>query len=108
MGGRAQCMRKWGPFRRGEGPAVAEKVQAAVRTGPSRTEFREYPMPEVPADAALLKMEVAGICGTDVKLYAHPPNDKPTIMGHENIGTIARAGREFTARKGFKEGDLVF
>src|SRR6266702_4652347 len=65
-------------------------------------------MPEVPEDAALMKMEVAGICGTDVKLYKHPPNDKPTIMGHENIGYIAKAGREFTQRKGFKEGDLVF
>jgi D-arabinose 1-dehydrogenase-like Zn-dependent alcohol dehydrogenase len=45
---------------------VAEKVQAAVRTGPSKTEFREFPMPDVSADSALLKMEVAGICGTDV------------------------------------------
>src|SRR5262245_39701400 len=67
---------------------VVEKVLAAVRTGPSRTEFREYPMPEIPPDGALMKMEVAGICGTDVKLYAHPPNNKPTIMGHENIGVI--------------------
>ena len=73
-----------------------EKVLAAVRTGASRIEMREYPMPEIPADSALLKMEVAGICGTDVKLYAHPPHDKPTIMGHENIGYIAKAGREFT------------
>ena len=53
-------------------------------------------------------MEVAGICGTDVKLYKTPPSGEPVIMGHENIGTIARAGREFTQRKGFKEGDLVF
>ena len=87
---------------------MAEKVLAAVRTGPSKTEIREYPMPDVPTDAALMKMEVGGICGTDVKLYKHPPNDKPTIMGHENIGYIAKAGREFTQRKGFKEGDLVF
>ena len=62
---------------------MAEKVLAAVRTGPSKTEIREYPMPDVPEDAALLKMEVAGICGTDVKLYKHPPTPKPTIMGHE-------------------------
>jgi threonine dehydrogenase-like Zn-dependent dehydrogenase len=87
---------------------VAETVLAAVRTGPSKTEFRDYPMPDIPEDAALLKVEVGGICGTDVKLYKSPPNNAPTIMGHENIGTIAKAGREFTRRKGFKEGDLVF
>ncbi len=87
---------------------MAEQVLAALRTGPSQTEFREFPMPDIPEDAALLKMEVAGICGTDVKLYKKPPNNAPTIMGHENIGYIAKAGREFTRRKGFKEGDLVF
>src|SRR5213595_3703928 len=87
---------------------MSEKVLAAVRTGPSRTEIRDYPMPDIPEDAALMKMEVAGICGTDVKLYAHPPSAAPVIMGHENIGVIAKAGREFTRRKGFKEGDLVF
>ena len=48
---------------------MAESVLAAVRVGPSKTEIREYPMPDVPDDAALMKMEVAGICGTDVKLY---------------------------------------
>jgi threonine dehydrogenase-like Zn-dependent dehydrogenase len=87
---------------------VVESVLAAVRVGPSKTEIREYPMPDVPDDAALMKMEVAGICGTDVKLYKTPPTKAPVIMGHENIGTIAKAGREFTRRKGFKEGDLVF
>jgi threonine dehydrogenase-like Zn-dependent dehydrogenase len=85
-----------------------EKVLAAVRTGPHRTEFREYPMPEVPEDGALLKMEVAGICGTDVKYYAKPPIADPVIMGHENIGYLAKAGKQFMARKGVKEGDLVF
>jgi threonine dehydrogenase-like Zn-dependent dehydrogenase len=87
---------------------MVEKVLAAVRTGPGKTEILEYPMPDVPPDGALMKMEVAGICGTDVKLYKHPPNDKRTIMGHENIGIIAKAGREFVTRKGFGEGDLVF
>ena len=84
-----------------------EKVLAAVRVGPSKTEIREFPMPEVPYDGALMKMEVAGICGTDVKLYKTPPSGAPVIMGHENIGFIAKAGREFTRRKGFREGDLA-
>jgi threonine dehydrogenase-like Zn-dependent dehydrogenase len=87
---------------------VTEQVLAAVRTGPGKTELREYPIPDIPEDAALLKMEVAGICGSDVKLYQHPPTGAPVIMGHENIGTIAKAGREFVRRKGFREGDLVF
>ena len=51
---------------------MAETVLAAVRTGPSKTEIRDYPMPDIAEDAALLKMEVGGICGTDVKLYKHP------------------------------------
>jgi threonine dehydrogenase-like Zn-dependent dehydrogenase len=87
---------------------MAEPVLAAVRTGPGRTELREFPMPEVPDDGALLRVEVAGICGTDVKMYAAPPSDAPVIMGHENVGVIAEAGRTFTERQGVREGDRVF
>lgn len=87
---------------------MTSQVLAAVRTGPSQTELREFPMPDVPDDGALLKMEVAGICGTDVKFYAKPPIDDPVVMGHENIGYIAKAGKQFLERKGVKEGDLVF
>jgi threonine dehydrogenase-like Zn-dependent dehydrogenase len=66
-------------------------------------------MPEISMDSALLKVEVAGICGTDVKLYKSPPSDTvPVIMGHENIGYIAKAGSGYSKRKGFREGDLVF
>ncbi len=87
---------------------MTETVLAAVRTAAHQTEFREYPMPDIPEDGALLRVEVAGICGTDVKLYGKPPSDAPVIMGHENIGYIAKAGKQFMARKGVKEGDLVF
>ena len=85
-----------------------EKVLAAAKVGPSQIELREFPMPDVPDDSALLKMEVAGICGTDVKMFKQPLKGAPVIMGHENIGYIAKAGRTFTQRKGLKEGDLVF
>ena len=85
-----------------------EKVLAAVRIGPRLTEIREFPMPDISGDSALMKMEVAGVCGTDVKMYQAPLSNAPVIMGHENIGVIAKAGSEFTRRKGFREGDLVF
>jgi threonine dehydrogenase-like Zn-dependent dehydrogenase len=87
---------------------VAETVLAAVRTAPRTTELREFPMPEIPDDGALLRMEVAGICGTDVKMYAKPVIQEPVIMGHENVGTIAKAGRKFTQLHGLGEGDRVF
>ncbi len=87
---------------------MTETVLAAVRTGAHKTELREYPMPEIPPDGALLKMEVAGICGTDVKFYAKPPIADPVIMGHENIGYIAKVGKQFGDRKKVSEGDLVF
>jgi len=85
-----------------------ESVLAAVRVAPSKTEIREFPMPDIPPEYALSRMEVAGICGTDVKLYREPPSSAPVIMGHENVGYIAKAGSEFSKRQGFKEGDLVF
>src|SRR6201988_4090252 len=87
---------------------MADSVLAAVRVAPSTTEIRELPMPELSDDAALLKVEVAGICGTDVKMYAKPPFTEPVIMGHENVGVIAKAGRTFSERKGLAEGDRVF
>jgi threonine dehydrogenase-like Zn-dependent dehydrogenase len=87
---------------------MGERVLAAVRTAPSKTELREFPMPDVPDDGALLKMEVAGICGTDVKMYAKPVIDAPVIMGHENVGAIVSAGRGFVERQGLGEGDRVF
>ncbi len=87
---------------------MAQQVLAAVRTGPGETVLREFPLPEIPEDGALLEMEVAGICGTDVKVYRAPRIAEPVIMGHENVGVITRAGRKFRERKGVGEGDRVF
>ncbi len=87
---------------------MGERVLAAVRTAPKTTELREFPMPEIPEDGALLKVEVAGICGTDVKMYAKPVIEGPVIMGHENVGVIEKAGRKFLERQGLQEGDRVF
>jgi threonine dehydrogenase-like Zn-dependent dehydrogenase len=87
---------------------VSEKVLAALKVGPSTTELREMDLPEVPPDAALMKVEVAGVCGTDVSQYRLPLRGGPLIMGHENVGYLARVGSLFAKHKGVKEGDLMF
>lgn len=87
---------------------MPERVLAAVRTAPSTTEIREFPMPAIPDDSALVRVEVAGICGTDVKMYAQPPFPDPVIMGHENIGIVERSGATFRERHGVRDGDRVF
>ncbi len=87
---------------------MPEKTVVALKTAASTTEIREFELPDVPPDAALLKVEVAGVCGTDVSQYKLPLRGAPLIMGHENVGYLARVGSEFEKHKGFKEGDLVF
>src|SRR5919202_5169520 len=87
---------------------MPETVLAAVRTAPRTTELREFPMPEIPEDGALMRVEVAGICGTDVKMYAKPVIKAPVIMGHENVGTIVEAGPAFVEGQGLRAGDRVF
>jgi threonine dehydrogenase-like Zn-dependent dehydrogenase len=87
---------------------MADQVIAAVRTAPGTTELREFARPHIAEDAALLRVEVAGICGTDVKMYAKPPFTDPVIMGHENIGVIDEAGPKFLERHGVAIGDRIF
>ena len=88
--------------------ADSGKSLAALKVGASTTELREFDLPDLPPDAALLKVDVAGVCGTDVSQYKLPLRGAPLIMGHENVGTLAKVGRLFAEHKGFKEGDLVF
>lgn len=78
---------------------------AAVTTGKRQTELRELSIPDVPTDAGLLKVEAAGVCGSDVGAYNREL--PPRVMGHENVGQIAAVGASAARRWGVAEGDLV-
>src|SRR4029078_6246038 len=88
--------------------AATEKTLAALKVGPSTTELREFDLPDIPHDAALLKIEVAGVCGADGSQSKRPLRGAPLIMGQESVGFLAKVGRDFERLKGFTEGDLVF
>lgn len=57
-------------------------------------ELRRYPLPdEIEPGAMLVKVEMAGICGTDVHLWkGQLPIPRPIIMGHETVGVIEDMG----------------
>jgi L-iditol 2-dehydrogenase len=57
--------------------------------------IREVPIPEIGPGAILVKVEMAGICGTDVHQQKGELTIKsplPNIQGHETIGRIAKLG----------------
>ena len=80
-------------------------IRAATTVGRLKTEIREYALPEIAPDAGLLKVEAAGVCGSDWHAYNA---DRPArIMGHENVGRIYQLGPIAAQRWGLKEGDRV-
>jgi threonine 3-dehydrogenase len=81
-------------------------VKAAARPG---FELRDVPRPTMRDDEVLIRVRRAGVCGTDVHIYAwdawaqgrcHPP----FIVGHEFAGDVVEVGRLVTD---VREGDRV-
>lgn len=75
-------------------------------------EIRQYSLPEkIELGAVLVKVEMAGICGTDVHLWkGQLPIPRPIILGHETVGVIERMGEgletDWTGEP-LREGDRV-
>jgi putative phosphonate catabolism associated alcohol dehydrogenase len=74
--------------------------------------LREYPLPDkLEPGAALVRTEMAGICGTDVHLWkGELPIQLPVILGHETVGRVVELGagleRDWTGLP-LKPGDRV-
>ncbi|HUI25000.1 MAG TPA: zinc-binding dehydrogenase [Candidatus Kryptonia bacterium] len=83
-------------------------TRAIVQTGPRELELRELPIPDIGDDAALLRVEACGICGSDVEQYTGTlPARWPLIPGHEPLGIIERIGDRAAKRWNVKVGDRV-
>lgn len=87
---------------------MSPKVKSMVLEGPRKISMRQFDMPSTGPEDALLKVEMCGVCGSDVSMY----NGKlqvpyPIIMGHEIVGYIEEIGDLFAERHQLKRGDRV-
>jgi threonine dehydrogenase-like Zn-dependent dehydrogenase len=66
-------------------------MRAAVFHGPHDVRVSDVPAPRAGAGAAIVKVSVAGICGSDVNRFRYGSHPWPPgfIMGHEFAGEVA-------------------
>jgi L-iditol 2-dehydrogenase len=102
---------------------MPETVRAAVMVAPGKLEFQELPYPDhLEPGAVIVKMEMAGICGTDkhafngeLTLYGGTQSEQdmvfPSVHGHENAGIVVEMngrGRDIEySGQDLKVGDRV-
>lgn len=81
-------------------------MKSCVVTEPSHYEIREVPIPEPNDNEVLIKMKAAGVCGSDIHIFRgeNPCSNYPLVPGHENVGVIAKTGKNV---KNVKVGDHV-
>ncbi len=83
--------------------------RAVVLEAPERLRIRTFEVPQPEPDAAVIEVELAGICGTDVKVFRGriPNYPTPVILGHEIVGKLVDVGEAFEARTGLGVGRRV-
>jgi len=68
-------------------------MKAVVLDAPYRFRMEDRPLPALEAGWALIKVEAAGICGSDIHFYTGElPIEPGSVRGHEIAGTIADPG----------------
>jgi len=70
-------------------------VKAAILEDVRKLKIVDYPEPKVEDNGILLKMELCGVCGTDMHLYeGNMKIPFPVIPGHEWVGIIEEIGEK--------------
>jgi alcohol dehydrogenase len=89
---------------------LASDVEAAVLVKPGTFELRRFPIPKIGPDSGLLRVELAGVCGTDLKIFHGTYLGRlgnPLIPGHEICGIVDEIGEQAAERWGVQKGDRV-
>jgi 2-desacetyl-2-hydroxyethyl bacteriochlorophyllide A dehydrogenase len=75
--------------------ATVRRVRTVVVDGPGSVTVETRPDPELPgADGAIVEVELAAICGSDLHFYDGDIAVYPIAPGHEVVGTVVEAGPE--------------
>ena len=74
-----------------------------ILEGPN-LEVRDWPEPTPEGDEVVVRIEAAGLCGTDLHCLFEKDWEAPCIPGHEGAGTVVAVDKP----KRLKEGDRVF
>lgn len=75
-------------------------MRAAIWYGPREMRIEDVPTPAIRPDEVLLRVQTAGICGSELSGYLghNSLRRPPLIMGHEFVGTVAEVGAQVTDR----------
>ncbi|MBB6627527.1 alcohol dehydrogenase catalytic domain-containing protein [Nocardioides sp. KIGAM211] len=86
------------------------KAVAAVLDGPREFTFRDFAIPRVGDDDAVVRVEASGLCGTDYEQYLGGlsfGDGMPIIPGHEVLGHVEAIGATAAKRWGVGVGDRI-
>ena len=64
-------------------------MKAQVFRGVNDLRFEDVPRPEVGSDEVLVKVNVVGLCQSDIKKIKYPLYEPPRIFGHETAGNLS-------------------
>ena len=68
-------------------------MKAAVLHANDDVRYEEYPMPEVLPGTVLIRVQVSGICGSDIPRVLHNgAHFYPVVLGHEFSGDVVQVG----------------
>ncbi|WP_333871332.1 zinc-dependent alcohol dehydrogenase [Desulforamulus putei] len=85
---------------------MTSRMKAVVYLGKEQIAVKEVEKPKLKPGEVLIKVHSAGICGSDLGIYAgkHPRAKAPLIMGHEFTGEVVET---LATESDIKVGDKV-